>query len=81
MRIAALFLLLGAAACSTPCERACDKANDLECSSCNCDACDEAPASCDEYFDCINDTHSCIEIGLACSAPPGCALFVSGNCN
>lgn len=75
-----LAILVGLAGCGSPCRGACNLVNDLECSDCDCSACNDAPASCDEYFQCINDQDSCLEIGLGCSPSAECAVFVDDHC-
>jgi hypothetical protein len=62
-----LFVLVcGASDCTgggSPCERACVRYNKLGCATeCDCTACDQAPDSCDTYFDCVaNRAHTCPE--------------------
>jgi hypothetical protein len=73
-------LAIASAGCSGPCDAACDTVNELNCASCDCSACGDAPASCDDYFDCINDSDSCFELGLGCTPSASCSGFVDDHC-
>jgi hypothetical protein len=70
------------AGCGSNCDAACNKANDDGCTACDCNKCGQAPAGCDEYFDCIiglEDT--CSLAALSCKASPECQRFIDKNCN
>jgi hypothetical protein len=67
-------------ACGSPCDRACELVNDLDCATCDCGACSGAPESCDSYFECINDSDSCFEIGLGCGASAECNAYINNQC-
>jgi hypothetical protein len=77
--IATVLALLVNAGCSN-CRSACENAKDRGCASCDCDACSDAPDDCDDYFDCIVDAESCLEMAF-CNAPPSCNTYVRANCS
>ena len=77
MLIAASVLCSG---CGSNCEEACELAADLGCRTCDCEACDSAPASCEDYFDCVVDQDGCLDIAFACDATAECDDYMDAHC-
>jgi hypothetical protein len=82
-----LFVLVcGASDCTggSPCERACVRHNKLGCSTeCDCAACEQAPAACDSYFDCVaNRAQTCPEFTHCFNTITNseCRDFVGAHC-
>jgi hypothetical protein len=65
------------------CHNACEDYNALHClSTCDCNACNIAPAACDTYFNCIRTySGSCIQLAIACPIPIECQPFINENCH
>lgn len=80
--LALLLAPVTVASCSgDPCPSACANENKLNCAgTCDCSACDTAPASCHDFFDCVASHSDCTSILFDCNEPSECAAYVSAHC-
>lgn len=79
--VAILVAPIGTGCGGSACNAACQNNNKLACSgTCDCTACSNAPASCQDFFNCAASKSTCIDIFINCTEPAECATYVTNHC-